>query len=161
MGRSQWSGRAGRGCASTPQPGRVAGRSLSPGHGPPGARGSGQAWPSAWATLPGMGAKAAPRAYLCHGPALPGDRAGRRPLFTAPGCWGPEPPRSNPSSSGACTKACWHQGKAGGSATPQPLFSFNFSLCCEPESPPCRSGAASARSVYLCCFKCIYQKDSC
>lgn len=63
--------------------------------------------------------------------------------------WGPEPPRGNASSSGACTKACWHQSKAGGSATPQPLFSFNFSLCSEPESPPRRSGAASATLVYV------------
>lgn len=72
-------------------------------------------------------------------------------LFTALGHWGPEQPRSDTGTSAAWTgQSLPAPGQSWCSATPQPLFSFNFSVCSEPESLPCRSGATLARLAYLC-----------
>lgn len=158
VGKSQWSGRAGRGFASTPQPGRVAGRSRSPGHGPPGARGSGQAWPLAWATLAGMGEKAAPGAYLCHGPALPGDGAGRRRSVYSSGAQ--NHPAATPAPLELVQKPAGTRAKLAAQQhrSPFSLSIFHFALnqnhlLVDPVQPrPDR---------YMCCFKCICQKGSC
>lgn len=64
---------------------------------------------------------------------------------------GPEPSCGDAGSSGAWTgQSLPAPRQSRCSATPQPLFSFHFSVCSESQSPPCRSSAALARWVHLC-----------
>lgn len=158
VGRSQWSGRAGMGCASyTPT---WAGGLQEP---QPRAWTSRGTWvwtgrPSAWATLMGMGVKAASGAYLCHGPALPGDRAGRRQSVYRSGAQ--NHPAATPAPLELVQKPAGTRAKLAAQQhrSPFSLSIFHFAL---NQNHLLVAPVQPRPHWYTCCFKCIYQKDSC